>query len=60
MKNVPDWKVGTLWGLPVYQTLPEDKLPSVALHEYYAHRDAWNMRHPIRPNWDVGLENTTD
>lgn len=60
MKNVPDWKVGTLWGFPVYYNQPEDKLPNVSLHEYYAHRDTWNMRHPTRPNWDVGFENTTD
>ncbi len=39
MKDVPDWKVGTLWGRPVYKTLPEGALPDVISNEWYAHRN---------------------
>jgi len=38
MKNVPDWTVGTLWGKPVYKTLPEGTLPDMVTAEWYAHR----------------------
>ncbi|CAG2160619.1 unnamed protein product [Oppiella nova] len=38
MKDVPDWKVGTLWGRPIYSTLPPGALPDVHVTEWYAHR----------------------
>lgn len=60
MKNVPDWKVGTLWGKSVYENQPFNTIPNVALCEYYGHRDTWNTRHVNRPNWDVGLEDNDD
>ena len=58
MKNVPDWKVGTLWGKPIYENVPENELPPVELMEFYAHRPHKEMREYCRPNNDVGLEDT--
>lgn len=37
MKNVKDWKTGTLYGEPVYKTVSDDVLMEPSLNEYYAH-----------------------
>lgn len=37
MANVEGWKVGTWYGEPVYNTLPEDTFVSPKMFEYYAH-----------------------
>lgn len=37
MKDVEGWKVGTLYGEPIYKTLPKDKLVDPTFHEYYVH-----------------------
>jgi NADH dehydrogenase (ubiquinone) 1 alpha subcomplex subunit 13 len=34
MKDVPGWKVGTLFGEPVYKTLPKNYLPCVSPDEF--------------------------
>ncbi|XP_044739228.1 NADH dehydrogenase [ubiquinone] 1 alpha subcomplex subunit 13 [Chrysoperla carnea] len=39
MKNVDGWKVGTLFGEPIYKTQKEDKLVEPTFHEYYVHAD---------------------
>ena len=36
MKDVPGWKVGTLYGEPVYHN-PANKFPVVTPVEYYVH-----------------------
>lgn len=56
MKNVPDWKVGTLWGKNAYHNLPENQIPNVSLWEFYAHRPLYETTNVSRPNSDVGLE----
>ncbi|XP_054160581.1 NADH dehydrogenase [ubiquinone] 1 alpha subcomplex subunit 13-like [Oppia nitens] len=50
MKRVPDWKVGTLWGRPVYSTLPDGALPDVTLNEFYAHRHSQQWRDYVFPD----------
>lgn len=37
MKDVKDWKTGTLYGEPVYKTVSDEKLISPGLNEYYVH-----------------------
>jgi len=37
MKNVPGWKVGTLYGEPIYKTLPKEEWYDVTGDEYYVH-----------------------
>lgn len=58
MKNVPGWKIGTLWGQPVYKNLPENALPNVSVFEFYGHRNINEMKEVVWPNRDVGLEDT--
>lgn len=41
MKNVPGWKYGTLYGEPIFKTLPKDTLPPIQGFEYTAHRPTW-------------------
>lgn len=36
MKNVPGWKVGTLYGEPLYKTIGDNIIDPISL-EYYAH-----------------------
>ena len=38
MKDHPGWKVGTLYGEPVYKTLPKDVLPAVNAEEFHQGR----------------------
>lgn len=38
MKNIPGWKVGTLYGEPVYKTIGDNIVDPTSL-EYYAHTD---------------------
>lgn len=40
MKNHPGWEVGTLYGEPIYKTLPRNDLQNFDISEYYAHRPA--------------------
>lgn len=56
MKNVEGWEVGTLWGKPVYQNTPENQIPPIHLHEFYAHRAYKEIKAHSRPNNEVGLE----
>lgn len=37
MANVEGWEVGTLYGEPLYKTLPPDTLISSDFVSYYAH-----------------------
>uniref|UniRef100_A0A1B6L6Q6 NADH dehydrogenase [ubiquinone] 1 alpha subcomplex subunit 13 n=1 Tax=Graphocephala atropunctata TaxID=36148 RepID=A0A1B6L6Q6_9HEMI len=37
MKNVEGWETGTLFGEPIYKTVPEDTLIEPRLREYYIH-----------------------
>lgn len=37
MKNVKDWKTGTLYGEPVYKTVSSATLIEPSLNEYYVH-----------------------
>lgn len=50
MKNVPGWKLGTLYGEKIYKTLPPDTIPPINLNEYGAHRPEseipWKILHP--------------
>ena len=59
MKDVPDWKVGTLWGSKVYKTLPDGALPNVSTIEFYGHRPYSDINEFVKPNRDVGLEEST-
>lgn len=38
MKNKPGWKLGTLYGEPVYKTIPKNEMLEVHMTEYYGHR----------------------
>lgn len=51
MKDHPGWKLGTLYGEPVYKTLPKDQLPPLQGFDYYVHRSKseW-FNHYVQPN----------
>lgn len=38
MKDVPGWKVGTLYGEPVFKSLPENVIPPLTVIDYMVHR----------------------
>ncbi|KAI1302395.1 NADH dehydrogenase [ubiquinone] 1 alpha subcomplex subunit 13 [Halotydeus destructor] len=38
MKNHTGWEVGTLYGEPIYRTIPKDAILQIDINEYYAHR----------------------
>lgn len=38
MKDVPGWKLGTLFGEPVFKTIPKNELPPIAPIDYCVHR----------------------
>lgn len=38
MKDVPGWKLGTLYGEPIFKTIPKNELPPIAAVDYFAHR----------------------
>lgn len=38
MKDVPGWKHGTLYGEPVFKTLPKDYMPPISVLDYTVHR----------------------
>lgn len=38
MKNVPGWKLGTLYGEPVFKTLPKDMIPPISMVDFAVHR----------------------
>lgn len=38
MKDHPGWKLGTLYGEPVFKTLPKEVLPPIQPFEYYQNR----------------------
>ncbi|KAJ8304075.1 hypothetical protein KUTeg_017658 [Tegillarca granosa] len=38
MKNIPDWKVGTYYGKPIYHNAPENH-KAYSPDEYYVHSD---------------------
>lgn len=46
MKDHPGWKVGTLYGEPVYKTLPKDVLPTPNADEFALGRthDEWTLK----------------
>lgn len=52
MKDVPNWKVGTLYGEKLYKTLPPDCLPAVSVSEFTVHRPKmeWYTK-VIVPTW---------
>lgn len=37
MANVEGWKTGTLYGEPIFKTIPEDQFVDPIFKEYYAH-----------------------
>lgn len=37
MKNVPGWKLGTLYGEPVFKCLPKDTIPPIGPLDFMAH-----------------------
>lgn len=39
MANVDGWEVGTLYGEPLFKTLPRDTLVEPTLSGYYVHAD---------------------
>ena len=48
MANVPGWEVGTLYGEPVFKTLPKDTFVDPTYREYYGHatyKDAAKRAH---------------
>lgn len=50
MKDVPGWKLGTLYGEPVFKTFPEDTIPPIDSIDYVSHRTAgewlWKVTTP--------------
>lgn len=38
MKDHPGWKVGTLYGEPIFKTLPKDVIPPIAVVDFTGHR----------------------
>lgn len=52
MKDHPGWKVGTLYGEPVYKTIPEGELPAVSAGEFTIHRpdSEWSYKVMV-PDW---------
>lgn len=47
MKDHPGWKLATLYGEPVYKTLPKDYLPPVAAMDYIVHRSEAEWRYHV-------------
>lgn len=47
MKDHPGWKIGTLYGEPVFKTLPEGKLPPISPIDWTPHRPSneWFIEH---------------
>ncbi|KAK9880231.1 hypothetical protein WA026_010105 [Henosepilachna vigintioctopunctata] len=43
MANVEGWKVGTLYGEPIFKTRP-DAFIEPKFHEYYMHTDLWSQK----------------
>lgn len=50
MKDVPNWKVGTLYGEPIFKTLPKDVLPPICSQEFASHRPNREWRKLILPD----------
>lgn len=51
MKDHPGWKMGTLYGEPIFKTIPKDQLPPISPIDYYAHRtEAEWIRHVSMPD----------
>jgi len=53
MQKVRDWKVGTLWGKPIFNNLPNNTIPDISLEEFNAHREACEMKHHDFVNKDI-------
>lgn len=51
MKDHPGWKHATLYGEPIYKTLPKDYLPPVSAMDYIVHRsEAEWLYHTVIPD----------
>lgn len=50
MKDVEGWELGTLYGEPIYKTVPEDSIHLPTDGEFYAHASAsdWKKRFMIQ------------
>lgn len=43
MKNVPGWKLGTLYGEPVFKCQPKDTIPPINAADFTAHNQSWEF-----------------
>lgn len=50
MKDHPGWVTGTLYGEPIWKTLPKERMPPVTLGEWYIHRPYWEFNHHCMPD----------
>lgn len=51
MKDHPGWKLGTLYGEPIFKTLPENALPPVNPTDWMAHTPEWKwFNHVVLPD----------
>lgn len=52
MKDVPGWKLGTLYGEPVFKTLPENVIPPMSPIDFISHRPASEWIYKVSyPDW---------
>lgn len=54
MKDHPGWKLGTLYGEPIYKTIPKGYIPPVPASEFAAHRpyDEWLYKVVVPDLWN--------
>lgn len=43
MKDVPNWEVGTFFGMPIYESVPEDTYIEPNFGECYTYADPYEL-----------------